>query len=244
MSIELHLPDLPDVPISLGPVPQASQPLRAPLPWHLRVREMLATYLPLLLMGVLALGTWWLVKNTPSAEPQRDKAAPRAEPDYTMQNFVVERFDKDGRLKARIQGEQLRHYADTDRIEIDQARVRAVATDGRASLAQARRAITNGDGSELQLLGDARINSTGPRGEPIEFRGEFLHAFLNTERVRSHLPVLVVRDGSEFRAAGMEYDHLAGLLQLQGQMRALLLPSDGAARRPAPSGATPAKKGP
>ena len=161
-----------------------------------------------------------------------------------MQNFVVERFDKDGRLKARIQGEQLRHYADTDRIEIDQARVRAVAADGRATLAQARRAITNGDGSELQLLGDARINSTGPRGEPIEFRGEFLHAFLNTERVRSHLPVLVVRDGSEFRAAGMEYDHLAGLLQLQGQMRALLLPSNGAARPPAPSGATPAKKGP
>ena len=244
MSIELHLPDLPDVPISLGPVPQAPQPLRAPLPWHLRLREMLATYLPLLLMGVLALGTWWLVKNTPSAERPHDAAAPRAEPDYTMQNFVVERFDKDGRLKARIQGEQLRHYADTDRIEIDHARVRAVAVDGRATLAQARRAITNGDGSELQLLGDARINSTGPRGEPIEFRGEFLHAFLNTERVRSHLPVLVVRDGSEFRAAGMDYDHLTGLLQLQGRMRALLLPSNGAARPSKPTPATPQKKGP
>jgi lipopolysaccharide export system protein LptC len=138
----------------------------------------------------------------------------------------------------------LRHYADTDRIEIDQARVRAVAADGRATLAQARRAITNGDGSELQLLGDARINTTGPRDEPIEFRGEFLHAFLNTERVRSHLPVLVVRDGSEFRAAGMDYDHLTGLLQLQGQMRALLLPSNGAARSPKATPTTPAKKGP
>jgi lipopolysaccharide export system protein LptC len=244
MSIELHLPDLPDVPISLGPVPQAPQARRAPLPWHQRAREMLATYLPLLLMGVLALGTWWLVKNTPSAEPARDAAAPRAEPDYTMQNFLVERFDKDGRLKARIQGEQLRHYADTDRIEIDQARVRAVATDGRATLAQARRAITNGDGSELQLLGDARIDSTGPRGEPIGFRGEFLHAFLNTERVRSHLPVLVVRDGSEFRAAGMEYDHLAGLLQLQGRMRALLRPAADAARPPNPANPPPVKKGP
>ena len=152
---------------------------------------MLATYLPLLLMAVLALGTWWLVKNTPSADGPRDAAPVRSEPDYTMQNFVVERFDKDGRLKVRIQGEQLRHYADTDRIEVDQARIRAVAADGRATLAQARRAITNGDGSELQLLGDARIDSTGPRGEPIEFRGEFLHAFLTTERMRSHLPVTV-----------------------------------------------------
>lgn len=244
MSIELHLPDLPDVPISLGPVLQAPLARRAPWPWHQRARDMLATYLPLLLMGVLALGTWWLVKNTPSAQAPRDAAAPRAEPDYTMQNFVVERFDKDGRLKARIQGEQLRHYADTDRIEIDQARVRAVAADGRATLAQARRAITNGDGSELQLLGDARIDSTGPRGEPIGFRGEFLHAFLNTERVRSHLPVLVVRDGSEFRAAGMDYDHLTGLLQLQGKMRALLQPSTGAAQPLKPRSTTPEKKAP
>jgi lipopolysaccharide export system protein LptC len=244
MSIELHLPGLPDVPISLGPVPQAPLAQRTPWPWHQRAREWLATYLPLLLMGVLALGTWWLVKNTPSAQAPREAAAPRAEPDYTMQNFVVERFDKDGRLKARIQGDQLRHYADTDRIEIDQARVRAVAADGRATLAQARRAITNGDGSELQLLGDARIDSTGPRGEPIGFRGEFLHAYLNTERVRSHLPVLVVRDGSEFRAAGMDYDHLTGLLQLQGRMRALLQPSNGAAQPRKPPNTTPAKKGP
>ena len=55
--------------------------------------------------------------------------------------------------------------------------------------------MANGDGSEVQLLGGARVDSAGPRGEPIEFRGEFLHAFLNTERVRSHLPVMVTSDG-------------------------------------------------
>jgi hypothetical protein len=37
----------------------------------------------------------------------------------------------------------------------------------------------------------------------------------------------VTSDGREFRAAGMEYDHLTGQLQLQGKMRALLLPSNG-----------------
>ena len=118
--------------------------------------------------------------------------------------------------------------------------MRAVAPDGRVTLAQAKRAISNGDGSELQLLGDAHVTATGPRGEPIEFRGEFLHAFLNTERVRSHLPVVITRDGNEFRAAGMDYDHLTGLLHLQGRMRAMLLPSSGKPR-PAPADA-PAKK--
>ena len=97
--------------------------------------------------------------------------------------------------------------------------------------ATARHAVANGDGSEVQLIGDARVDSSGSRGEPIQFRGEFLHAFLNTERLRSHLPVVVSSEGSEFRAAGMEYDHLSGKLQLQGTMRALLQPSAGGSRR-------------
>ena len=233
MALELHLPDLTEGSVELDPAPRGLPP-RPPQPWHQRLREVLAAYLPLLLMLLLALGTWWLVKNTPAADEPRAAAAPSQEPDYTMDDFVVERFDKDGRLKARLQGEQLRHYADRDLIEVDRARLRAVSAEGRVLVAHAQRALVNGDGSEVQLIGDAHVDSTGPRGEPVAFRGEFLHVFVNTERVRSHLPVTVLRDGSEFRAAGMDYDHLSGLLQLQGKMRAQLLPN--AARRPAPAG--------
>lgn len=229
MALELHLPDLSDG--TLGPLPPRSLPPRPPQPWHQQARELAATYLPLLLMLLLALGTWWLVKNTPGPDVPPEAPLSREEPDYTMDRFVVERFDKDGRLKLRLQGERLRHFAATDIIEVDQAQVRAVADDGRVTLAQARRAVANGDGSEVQLIGDARVDSSGPRGEPIQFRGEFLHAFLNTERVRSHLPVVVTSNGREFRAAGMDYDHLSGQLQLQGKMRALLPPSAGAGRR-------------
>jgi lipopolysaccharide export system protein LptC len=229
MALELHLPDLSDG--TLGPLPPRSLPPRAPQPWHQQLRDLAATYLPLLLMLVLALGTWWLVKNTPGPDVPPEASLPREEPDYTMDRFVVERFDKDGRLKLRLQGERLRHFAATDIIEVDEAQVRAVAEDGRVTLARSRRAVANGDGSEVQLIGDARVDSRGPRGEPIQFRGEFLHAFLNAERVRSHLPVVVTSNGSEFHAAGMDYDHLTGQLQLQGKMRALLQPSAGGNRR-------------
>lgn len=240
MALELHLPDLPEVPIGLGPVaPSAPRPSQ---PWHFRLRELLSTYLPLLLMAWLALGTWWLVKSTPSPQPPAAAGPPRSDPDYTMRDFVVERFDAQGRLKARIEGDELRHYPDVDRIEIDQARVRSVAPDGRITIAQAKRALTNGDGSEVQLIGDARVDGSGPHGEVMQFRGEFLHAFLNTERLRSHLPVRVTRDGSEFHAAGLDYDHLSGLMQLKGPMSALLV------ARPAPraagSAASAGKSGP
>jgi lipopolysaccharide export system protein LptC len=226
MALELHLPDLTEGPVALGPMPARGAAPRAVLPWHQRLRELLSTYLPVVLMMMLALGTWWLVKNTPRADEPAERGPPREEPDYTMRNFVVERFDKDGRLKVRLEGDTLRHYADRDLIEVDRARVRAVSAEGRVTLASARRAVANGDGSEMQLIGDARVDSTGPRGEPVQFSGEFLHVFVNTERLRSHLPVRVTRDGSEFRADGMDYDHLSGMLKLQGRMRALLLPSN------------------
>lgn len=235
MALPLPLPDLDDTALALPALPPLPLPPRAPQAWHQRVREAVVTYLPLLLMLLLALGTWWLVKNTPGPAEPAPAAQTREEPDYTMHAFVVERFDKLGRLKLQLRGQQLRHYSGTDIVEVDRPQLRAVAEDGRVTLAQARRAVANGDGSEVQLIGDAQVDSAGPRGEPVQFRGDFLHAFLNTERLRSHLPVTVISGGSEFHAAGMDYDHLSGKLQLQGKIRARLLPPGGA-RAPAAAG--------
>jgi len=189
--------------------------------WPARVAEQLSSYLPLLLMALLALGTWWLVKNTPIAETQRQAAPLRHEPDYQMSHFMVRRFAADGAMRAQIEGDMLRHYPDTDTLEIDNVRLRAIAPDGHVTLASARRALSNGDGSEVQLLGGAHVVREGLNGdEPVEFRGEFLHAFLDTERVRSHLPVVVTRGGTEVHADAMEYDNLARVVQLKGRVTA------------------------
>ena len=69
-----------------------SLPWQNPAPWYLRAIDTASTYLPLLLMALLALGTWWLVKNTPLFEGDRAAAPPRHEPDYTMTQFMVQRF--------------------------------------------------------------------------------------------------------------------------------------------------------
>ena len=235
MSVELHLPDLPEVDISLGPAAAAppagmpALPRRTGAPWPLRLRDALSAYLPLLLMGLIALATWWLVKQTPLPELPAPARAPRSEADYTMRGFALERFDAAGRLKLRIEGELLRHFPDTDRIEIDSARIRAFAPDGRETLATARRALGNGDGSELQLLGGAEVTSRDAAGTPLFIRGEFLHAFLLSERVRSHLPVLVRFGATELSAGGLDYDNATRRLEFKGPVRAVLAPKAGAA---------------
>ena len=222
MSVELHLPDLPEVPISLGPLRPALERRRAP--WHYRLHELLSSYLPLLLMLLLALATWWLAKNSPQAGGPVPEAPPRSEPDYTMTRFALERFDAQGKLKLRVEGAKMHHYPDTDRIEIDEVQIRSIAPDGRVTLASARHALANGDGSEVQLTGAAEVNSEDARGAPLLMRSEFLHAFLWAERVNSHLPVVVQYGGTEVRAAGLDYEHAAQKLELKGPTRSTLEP--------------------
>jgi lipopolysaccharide export system protein LptC len=220
MSVELHLPDLPEVPIALGPARGGAAP-RPRQPWHWRWRDRVAAYLPLLLMTLLASFTWWLVKNSPVPSGAAEAPAVRHEPDYTMTQFALERFDAAGRLALRIEGATLRHFPDTDRVEVDDVRIRSIAPDGRVTLASARRAISNGDASELQLIGGARVTSQGVAGGTLEMDGEFLQANLVTERVHSPLPVHVQVDGADLHAAGLDYDQGRRLLELKGPMRAV-----------------------
>ena len=230
MSVELHLPDLPEVPLSLGP-PDAARP-RVAMPWHLRLRDALSSYLPLLLMTGLALATWWLVTHSPKPAVPAEERKVSAEPDYTMTQFALERFDAEGRLKLRIEGARLRHFPANDRVEIDGAAIRAFAPDGRVTLATAQRAVGNGDGSEIQLLGGAQVTAEDKSGVPLVMRSEFLHAFLVTERIQTHLAVQVNQGGTELKAGGLEYDHASQRLALKGPVRAVLSPRGSAVLKP------------
>ncbi|WP_087748075.1 MULTISPECIES: LPS export ABC transporter periplasmic protein LptC [unclassified Acidovorax] len=185
--------------------------------------ERFTLYLPIILMGLLALGTWWLVRNAPA--PIAAVAAPSNghQPDYFMKAFSVKSFDATGRMQSEVKGDMGRHFPDTDTLEIDNVRMRSVTPQGVVTLATAQRALSNADGSEVQLFGNAVVTrETQPR---LEFRGEFLHAFTQAERVRSDQPVVLIRGNDQFTADAMEYDNLDQVLQLRGRVRGVLMPA-------------------
>ncbi len=217
LDLESLLQPLDPLPAS-GPQNPPPRP-RQPVWWH--VGQFVSAYLPLILMGVLALATWWLVSNTPRPIAPREAAPPRHEPDYTMQGFTLQRFGADGALRVQVQGARLRHYPDTDTMEIDQPTIRATALDGTVTVASARLAVSNGDATQVQLQGTARVlRHATATAAAIEFESEFLHAFLDTERVTSHLPVRLRQGTSELRVAWLEYDNLSRSAKLGGPLRA------------------------
>ena len=195
-----------------------------------------AMYMPLLMMGALALGTYWLVRNTPTFSAPEAVREVVHEVDYFMQNFTIKTFDEDGQLKSEIAGTQARHFADTDILEIDQARIHSININSQLTTATANRAYSNGDGSEVQLTGNARVvreasrNAQGKETPKLEFRGEFLHAFLNEERVQSHLPVVLIRGADQFTGNVFTYNNLDQVAVLTGRVRGVLMPNS--ANRP------------
>jgi lipopolysaccharide export system protein LptC len=196
-----------------------------------RLWDGMAIYVPLLLMGALALGTYWLVRNTPMFITTEATKEVGHEVDYFMHKFTVKTFDESGKLKSEIYGIDARHFADTDILEIDQARIRSINVEGHVTTATGNRAYVNGDGSEVQLTGNAvvvrepKVAANGKETPRMEFRGEFLHAFLNDERVKSHKPVVLIRGADQFTGDTFAYDNLDQVADLKGRVRGVLVPS-------------------
>ncbi|MEJ8845319.1 LPS export ABC transporter periplasmic protein LptC [Variovorax rhizosphaerae] len=187
-------------------------------------------YLPIIVAAALALGTYWLVRNAPRVAMPAQVEAPTHEPDYFMRGFIVKNFLPHGELRSEVAGAEGRHYPDNDTIEVDQIRLRSISPQGFVTHASADRGLSNGDASEVQLFGNAivvRDASVGPQGKPmprLEFRGEFLHAYMDTERVRSDKPVTLTRGTDRFTADSMDYDNLSGVANLNGRVRGVLMP--------------------
>jgi lipopolysaccharide export system protein LptC len=188
-------------------------------------------YLPLACMALLALGSYWVVRNVPPVVAPVAQRMQRHDPDYVMDGFVVKTFDTGGRMHNEVRGDNVRHYPDTQWLEIDGIHIRSIDAHGKLTIASANQGLTNEDGSEVQLMGHARVvrEADAVQGEKqganLQYSGEFLHVFMNTERLKSHKPVELQRGNDRFTADRMDFDSVEQVLRLDGRVRGTLAPT-------------------
>jgi len=199
---------------------------------YARAFDRISIYLPVILMGVLALGTYWLARSTPAAPKATAKAAPTHEPDYFLRGFSVKTFDPAGRMKSELNGAEAHHFPDTDTTEITQPRLRSYNEHGALTLATANRAVSNADGSEVQLFGNAVVTREGNDGQgkpqpKMEIRSEFLHVFANSEKLKTNKPVTLKRGDDVFEGDSLDYDNLNRVMELHGRVKGVITPKPG-----------------
>ncbi len=190
-----------------------------------RQLDRLTLYLPLVVMALLAMGSWWLVRSMPDVWSDTSEKPARKEPDYHLENFSTQVFDAQGRRIREVLGEKARHFPDSDELHIDGVRFSAINGEGVEVNGSARQGIATGDGERVTLIGQAHVlrpaHQTTPR---TEFFGERLVALQKQEKLLSDEPVEILRDSDRFNAQTLDFDMKSGQYQLSGRVRGILQP--------------------
>jgi len=198
--------------------------------WWSRAWDRLSIYLPVLLMGGLALLSYWLVRLAPVPEAVVAARPLSHEPDYFMRDFALRTFDAAGQLRQELRGTEVRHYPDTGALEVDDARVRSLGERGGLTTAQARRLNTDADQrvyalqGQVQVVREAHTRADGQAQPRLEFRGESLTVDTGTDRLTSDTPVEMWRGGDRLLADRLDYDDRNQVADLQGRVRVTLNP--------------------
>ena len=193
--------------------------------WLRQALDQLALYLPLLVMAVLALGSWSLVRSLPGALVPTSSSAPREDPDYSLGRFSVKVMDASGRLKQQITGHAARHYPQTDELHIDEVRVQAVGDSGAHFHVRARQGTATADHQLITLLGDAvAVRQADAQTPQTELRGSKFLVRSREDQLLSPEPVEILRGADRFTAQTLDFNSRTGEYMLQGHVRATLAP--------------------
>ncbi|MCL1961625.1 MAG: LPS export ABC transporter periplasmic protein LptC [Desulfovibrionaceae bacterium] len=194
-------------------------------------RDQFSAWLPALMTLLFALGTWWLVRSAPRIVDGASQAPASPDPDYFMRDFSVRVFNPDGQLQAELKGGKGLHFPVDDILEVTQPRMRSFDEQGRLTTGAARRGVSNADASDIKLYGDARVvrlpvaKADGAVTPQLEFRGEFLHAFVKDKRVSSDQPVELWRGSDVVTGDVFDYDDKSGVANLRGRVRGTIQPT-------------------
>jgi lipopolysaccharide export system protein LptC len=190
------------------------------------LRENVMAYLPMIMLAALFLFSVWLVRSVPRHESFQPSAPPSHTADYDFQNFTLKSYEMNGKLRSTIHGVFAQHFQDTMNTEIKQPFVLIYSKD-RVTSVRGKKAFVNEDGSQVQFMGHTLLkrDDVHPVEDDMQISGEFLHFFVNTDTLVSHLPVNIVRGKNRFKADHLDADNVNQVYQLKGRVHATLVPA-------------------
>ncbi len=191
----------------------------------------LQSALPLLMLGVLALVTYWLVQNSPILQDPAAQVPKSTKPDAYFHHFKLVGLDENGQWQIQITGQRAWHREDLQAYEFEQPRMlQQDVKTGNLTRISAERARTNEDGTQVQLFGqaqiqrEARVDAQGKKQEAFEIRSEYLMLDDRRQVLETHLPVTLKKGATEISAERLRALQLDGKLELEGRVRGTLAP--------------------
>lgn len=184
--------------------------------------------LPLAAVAALAGITWWLVQATLPPPGEGIAQPKRHTPDYFADNFSVTELDQYGATQYRLTAAKLIHYEDDENSVLTAPAMRAFQPGKPVVTTTAKRGITNGDASVVDLYDDARIERAAGGGDPqMQADSQHFRIFVNDDVIQTEKPVKLQRGLSVVNATdGMKYNNVTRVIELYGNVRGTIAASD------------------
>jgi lipopolysaccharide export system protein LptC len=182
-------------------------------------------FLPMLLMAVLTLGTYWMVQmNEPNLDTEKQK---RHVPDYIMDGIVVTTLGPEGNTKFRVVGQKLVHYEDDASSEIDWPIARRFHETKPAITVKSNKGFLDGDMTVLDLVGNASLtrpaqaaSATQAGSARLFMSSSKFTVLMNEDIVKTNRPVNLEQGLSIMTSQeGAIFDNVHQKLTMIGQVK-------------------------
>ena len=175
---------------------------------------------PLIVLGVLALITFWIDSTVKLGLPKID-GSNRHDVDYFVENFVTTKTDLNGNLRNMLAATEMRHYPDNDTTELVRPRYTQYGENKPYTQIEAQKGFVSANGEEIEFKGNVIIvrQAFEGRGE-MHLKTDYLKVLPKTEYASTESEVLITQDPKTvIHGTGMIYDKNAKDFTLQKRVR-------------------------
>lgn len=172
------------------------------------LRDVLTAAFPIGLLSVLAGLSYWLAVVS-AAEPVDIGGRFRHDPDTIVVNFDAISYDDTGNRKAGLRGTELRHFPDDESSVIQQPFLRRFYVTADPATINAKQAVVNSDGSEVDLTGDVRAFRPAQAGKAaVTLTAPHMLVLVDEERARTPGFARVQQGASWISGTGFDADNV------------------------------------
>ena len=194
---------------------------------RLGVGRALLRSMPLILMGMLTLATFWLVqKNTPSDKSPLERVRLH-EPDYIIKDGALSALNEFGKTKYRVLGVKVTHYDDDASIDILTPRMRLFQAEKPPVTVKSDTGHLDGDLTILDLYDNASIfrpaqeaTATQPATLRMLASSSYFKVLINDDIIETDRPITLEQGMSIMHSTdGGVFNNVEQSMVLSGQVK-------------------------
>ena len=176
-------------------------------------------WLPLAVLGFLALLTFWL-EQTIQISGEKNGANLK-EPDSIVENFLAISTDPAGVPRYRLSAARLKHYSDNRATLLELPALTQIhARQGELKVTAAQASVSP-EGERVEFIGDVNLSRQATTSRPaMAMRTARLEVLPDKGLVSTRSPVTIEQTGMKVTANGLNLSVNSRVLKLTGRVKA------------------------